>query len=114
MRHDTRKKLNQMLWIERAKKTGIGLAFAAAITLAFSIESLDLMVTHSKVAGTIERIDPLVSKQGTGRALTVGIKLDDGRHVSVIEELSSNPHIGDRVEIAEHRHATGRVTHSFK
>lgn len=114
MREDTRKKLNQMLWIERTKKAGIGLAIAATISLAFSIESLDLMVTHSKVAGTIERIEPWVSKQSTGKAYTIGIKLDDGRHVSVIEEDTHEPHIGDRVEIAEHRHATGRVTHSFK
>ena len=103
-----------MLWLERAKKAGIGVAIVAAIALAFSLESLDLMVTHSKVAGTIERIEPLVSKQSVGQAVTVGIKLDDGRHVSVIEDKTREPHIGDHVEIAEHRHATGRVTHSFK
>jgi hypothetical protein len=114
MRQDTLKKLNRMLWIEYAKKAGIGLSIAAAITAAFMLESLDLMVTNSNVSGTIERIEPYVAKHSAANAVTIAIKLDDGRRIIVIEETSRHPRIGDRVEIAEHRHATGRVTHSLK
>ena len=114
MREETRKKLNQMLWRERAKKVAAGLAIIAAIGGVLGLENLDLKITDSRVAGVIETVDPLVSKGTTGQGVTVGVKLDDGRHVRVIEERARDPHIGERIEITEHRHATGRVTHTFK
>ncbi len=115
MRDDTRKKLERALWIDRLKKVGIGLAILAAIGAMFSFESLDLIETKTPVAGVIESIDPLIAKSvNAADAVNVGVRLDDGQHVRVIEMKTREPHIGDRIQIVEHRHATGRVTHTLK
>lgn len=115
MREDTRKRLERALWIDRAKKAGIGLAIVAAIATLFGFESLDLIETKTPVAGVIESIDPLVAKSvDAADTVNVGVRLDDGQHVRVIEMKTRQPHIGDRIQIVEHRHATGRVTHTLK
>jgi hypothetical protein len=36
--------------------------------------------------------------------------LDGGRRVIVMAMQTTDPHVGDHVEITEHRHRTGRVT----
>jgi hypothetical protein len=114
MREETKKRLNRLLWIERAKYAAIGLAILAALGTVFEFENLDLKVSNSRVAGTVEAVDPLVSKTAAATGVTVGVALGDGRHVRVIAEKAHAPAIGERIEITEHRHATGRVTHTFK
>jgi hypothetical protein len=114
MRNSVKKKLNRVLWVERAKLAGAGLAIVAAIAVAFKIETLDLAVTDVHLAGAVEALDPLVSKTSAATGLNVGVALADGRHVRVIADKSNALKIGDRIQITEHRHATGRVTHTFK
>lgn len=115
MRDDTRRKLERAIWMDRLKKAGIGLAVVAAIGAVFAYENLDLVEQKKPVSGVIESIDPLVSKSANAAdAWTVGVRLDDGQHVRVIEMKTRDPKIGERLEIVEHRHATGRVTHSLK
>ncbi|MFN0217249.1 MAG: hypothetical protein ACKVP4_00385 [Hyphomicrobium sp.] len=116
MREETKKRLNRLLWIERAKYAGVGLAILVALGTVFEFENLDLKVSDTRVAGTVEALDPLVSKTASAAAtgVTIGVALGDGRHVRVIAEKAHAPAIGDRIEITEHRHATGRITHTFK
>lgn len=118
MSEDTRRRLNRALWIDRAKKAGIGVAILGAIGLFAAFQSLDMAVDNTQVAGVVETVDPLVAPASSGtspaQGLTVGVKLDDGRHVRVVAKKERDPHVGDRIQIVEHHHGTGRVTHSLK
>jgi hypothetical protein len=118
MREETRKKLDRAIWRERAKRAGIGLAVLGAIGAFMAYQSLDLAVENTPVSGVVETVDVLVAPPsatgGGGAGQTIGIKLDDGRHVRVLALKSRDQHIGDRIEIVEHKHGTGRVTHSMK
>lgn len=114
MREETRKKLNQAIWAERIKKAGIGAAVLAAIGLVFAYQNLDLQDTKTHVPGTVASVDALVSKQNPADGLNVEVKLDGGQHVRVIMEKTREPKIGDRIELTEHHHGSGRVTHTFK
>lgn len=114
MREETRKRLDHRLRVEKLKKVGIGLAIVAAIGLAFGYENLDLKVDDVQVAGVITGIDPLVSKQNSADGETVHVKLDSGQLVNVLALKSRNLKSGDHIQVTEHHHATGRVTHSLK
>ena len=114
MREETKKRLERAIWIERAKKAGIGLAIIAAMGLAFGYENLDLMVTNTPVAGTVQVIDPLISKTNSVDGETLEVKLDSGQLVRVMALKSRNIKPGDKIEVTEHHHATGRVTHTLK
>ncbi len=116
MREETKNRLNRLLWIDRAKKAGIALAILAAIGVVFELEVLDLMVTDVRIPATVETLAPLVSKTSGAAAtgVNVGVVLENGSHVRVIAEKTHAPAIGARIEITEHRHATGRITHTFK
>lgn len=118
MSDETRRRLNRAIWMDRAKKAGIGLAIAGVIGLYMAYQSLDLQVDNTQVAGVIETVEPLVAPNsatgGQGPGVTLGVKLEDGRHVRVIAYKTRDPHVGERIEVMEHHHHTGRVTHSLK
>ncbi len=114
VREETRKRLERALWIERAKYAGVGLAVAAAIGLAFGYEELDLKVSNTNVAGTVTDIEPLVSKTNSADGENVLVKLDNGPLVRVLAYKSRGIKVGDKIEVVEHHHATGRVTHTLK
>ncbi|RUO98441.1 hypothetical protein [Hyphomicrobium sp.] len=114
MREETRKRLERALWIDRAKKAGIGLAVLAAIGLAFSYEELDLKVENKNIGGTVTDIEPLVSKQDAADGENVIVRLVDGQLVRVLAYKSRGIKVGDKIEVVEHHHATGRVTHTLK
>jgi hypothetical protein len=114
LREETRKRLERALWIDRAKKLGIGLGILAAIGLAFSYEELDLKVANKDVAGTVTDLEPLVSKQDAADGENVIVRLDGGQLVRVLAYKSRNLKIGDKIQVVEHHHATGRVTHTLK
>ena len=114
MYEDTRKRLDALLWRERAKKVAIGLAIIATIGLVFEFENLGLAVTNAQVHGTVVQIDPLVAKNNNGDGETLEVKLDSGQLVRVLALKSRNLSVGDNIEVVEHHHATGRVTHSLK
>jgi hypothetical protein len=114
MRNDTKKRLERAIWADRLKKIGIAAAIVAAIGLAFAYQSFDLQVTNTQVGGNVTEIDPLVSKTNAADGETVRVKLDDGRMVSVLALKSRNIKTGDHIDVVEHHHATGRVTHTMK
>lgn len=114
MRAETRKKLDQAIWAERIKKIGIGAAVLATIGLAVAYQNLDFQDTKTRVPATVESIDALVSKQNAADGLNVEAKLDSGQHVRVIMEKSHEPKIGDRIEVTEHHHGSGRITYTLK
>lgn len=116
MREETRKRLNQQLWIERAKYVGIGLAGLAAIGLIFGLESLDLKVTDTVIAGTVKEIDTLIAKTAgaTAQGETIIVKLSDGQLVRLVAMKSRALKAGDPVDVIAHYHATGRTTHSLR
>lgn len=114
MREETRKKLERALWLERAKYMAMGLGFVTVIAAAFTIESLDLMVTDTRVAGVVETVEPLISKTTAEAGVNVGVKLPDGRQVRVVALKEHTPTIGSALDITEHHHATGRVTYTLK
>ncbi len=114
MREETKKRLERALWIDRAKKAGIGLAVLAAIALAFAYEELDLKVDNKNIGGTVTDIEPLVSKQDAADGENVIVRLDDGQLVRVLAYKSRGIKVGDKIEVVEHHHATGRVTHTLK
>ena len=50
MREETRRKLERALWLDRAKKAGIGVAVLAAVGLLFVYEDLDSSTTCASPA----------------------------------------------------------------
>ncbi len=114
MREETRRRLERALWIDRAKKAGIGLAIVAAIGLVFGYEQLDLKVENKDVGGSVTDIEPLVSKQDAADGENVIVRLDDGQLIRVLAYKSRGIKVGDKIQIVEHRHATGRVSHTLR
>ena len=114
MREDTKKRLERAIWTDRLKKIGIAAAIVAAIGVAFAYQSYDLQVVNTQVGGSVTEIDPLVSKTSAAEGETLRVKLEDGRMVSVLALKSRNLKLGDHIDVVEHHHATGRVTHTMK
>ena len=116
MRAETKRKLEMALWRERAKKIGIGLGVAAAIGLFFIYEDYDAHVENVRVPGTVVSIGPLntTNTQAIENGLSVDVALENGHRVNVMVLKSTNPHVGDHVQITEHRHRTGRMNYSWK
>jgi hypothetical protein len=117
MREETRRKLERALWRERLKKIGIGVAALALIAAYFVYEDVDARVDNVRVPATVTAVGPLNVRNTklVEEGLAVEVALDSsGRHVSVMALKSTDPHVGDHVEITEHRHHTGRVTYTWK
>ena len=116
MRDDVRRRLDRAIWLDRAKYAGIGLGVLAAIGLAFAYETFDLKVDNKEVPGKVTDIEPLVTKSSTAEAEgeNVIVQLDHGPLVRVLAYKSRGLKIGDKIEVVEHHHATGRVTHTLK
>jgi hypothetical protein len=116
MREETRRKLERALWLDRAKKAGIGLAALAAIGLLFVYEDLDSHIENVRVPGTVLTIGPIntTSTKMVENGLSVDVGLDSGKRVNVLVLKTTDPHVGDHVQITEHRHKTGRLTYSWK
>jgi len=116
MREETRRRLERALWRDRAKKAGIGVAILAAIGLFFFYEDYDARVDNVRVPGTVDSVGPLntTNTKMVENGLSVYVKLDSGRRVNVLVLKTTDPHVGDHVEITEHRHRTGRVTYTWK
>jgi hypothetical protein len=116
MREETRRKLERALWRERAKKAGIVTAALAAIGLFFLYKDYDARVENARVPGTVIAVGPLNvrSTKMVEAGLSVDVTLDSGRRINVVALKTSHPHVGDHIEITEHRHRTGRVDYSWK
>lgn len=117
MREETRRKLERALWRERLKKIGIGVVALAAIAAYFVYEDFDGRIDNVQVPATVMAVGPLNIKntQMVEQGLSVEVALDNGgRLVSVMALKTNEPHVGDHIQITEHRHRTGRVTYSWK
>jgi len=116
MREETRRKLERAIWRERAKKIAAGAVALAAIGLYFLFEDFDARVENVRVPGTVVSVGPLNtnSTKLVENGLSVDVALDGGRHVKVLALKKTDPHVGDHVQITEHRHRTGRVTYTWK
>ena len=116
MRAETKRKLERALWLQRAKKIGIGLGVLAVIGLFFAYEDYDAHVDNVRVPGTVVSIGPLntTNTQAIENGLSVDVALENGHRVNVMVLKSTDPHVGDHVQITEHRHRSGRMTYSWK
>jgi hypothetical protein len=116
MRVETKRKLERALWRERAKKIGIGLGVLAVIGLLFAYEDYDAHVDNVRVPATVVSIGPLntTNTQAIENGLSVDVALENGHRVNVMVLRKSDPHIGEKVQITEHRHRSGRLTYSWK
>ena len=116
MRAETRRKLERALWLDRAKKAGVGVAVLAAIGLLFLYEDYDAHIDNVRVPATVVSVGPLntTSTKMVENGLSVDVKLDGGKRVNVLVLKTTDPHVGDHVQITEHRHHTGRLTYSWK
>ena len=116
MREETRRKLERALWRERAKKAAVGAAALAAIAVFLLYEDYDARVENTRVPGTVISVGPLNvrSTKMVEAGLSVDVTLDSGRRVNVMALKATHPHVGDHVQITEHRHRTGRVSYSWK
>ncbi|MBX9863293.1 MAG: hypothetical protein K2Y42_11130 [Hyphomicrobium sp.] len=116
MRDETKRRLDRQLFLQKVKWAGAGLAVAACLAGGLWFSGLDASVKTQRVAGVVEAVGPLVG--GSTRAiedgLGVDVRLQDGRRVHVAVLKTTDPHVGDNVEVAEHVHGSGRVTFSWK
>lgn len=116
MREETRKKLERALWMRRLRWIGAGLCVVLALSALFLFESIDASVENRSVHGVVARVGPLnaTTAKAIAQGLSVDVRLDDGRLVNVMALKATGPKEGQDVQIAEHRHGTGRVTYSWK
>ncbi|HRY07948.1 MAG TPA: hypothetical protein P5114_12565 [Hyphomicrobiaceae bacterium] len=113
MRHETRARLDREIRMRRLRYVGIAAAILVAITAGFFLVDLDAHETKLKIAGTVNKVATYAGK-GAMDGLEVSVNLDDGRHVVVLVNRTRDPHIGDRIEVTEHHHLTGRTTFTLR
>lgn len=113
IREETRRKLDRLLFMQRLKWAAAALAGVAVIVGFFVLVDLDAKVENHPVAGRVEHVG-IASLKNATQAVTVDVELEDGRHARVIASKEHEPHVGDRVSIMEHKHATGRVTFTWR
>jgi len=110
---ETLRKLDRLLFMQRLKWAAAAIAAIAVVIGFFMLIGLDAEVEDHKVAGRVEHIGIPSLKTAT-QAVTVDVTLEDGRHARVVASKEHEPHVGDRVRIVEHKHATGRVTFTWR
>lgn len=113
MREETRRRLSRALWIERLRWVAIGAAVVVVMAAVLTFTTLDSQTTRRTLPAVVEHVDTLNSKNAS-QGVTVAVKLEDGREINVIMLRTRHPTAGDEVEIVEHKHATGRITYTFK
>jgi hypothetical protein len=118
MREETRQKLDRELRRRQMKWIGLGAAITSVMGLGFWFTGLDASVKVNHVAGVVENVGPLNMPGMTTKAIEEGygvdVKLEDGRLAHVMVLKTTNPQVGQKVEIAEHVHGSGRTTFSWK
>ena len=113
MRHETKQRLDREIRMPRLRIFGFAVVMLAAVIGGFLLVDLDAHETKLKVAGTVDKVASFAGK-GALDGLEVSVKLDDGRHVTVLANRSRDPHIGDRIDVTEHHHLTGRTTFTLR
>jgi hypothetical protein len=77
---------------------------------------LDASVEIKHIPGVVQSVGPLsgTSTKSIEDGLAVDVKLEDGRLVHVMALKTTDPHVGDHIQVAEHIHGTGRITFTWK
>lgn len=116
MRAETRRKLEWALWRSRLQKAAIAAGVLAVIAGGLWLTDIDASVSNHRVPGIVSQIGPLngTSTKAAAEGLAVDVTLDDGRKVQVMTLKTTDPHVGDHVQVTEHHHGTGRVTFTWK
>jgi hypothetical protein len=116
MRSSTKAKLDQAIRLQWMKRAGVAAAVLALIAGGLWYTGLDASVQNKRVKGVIETVAPAagMTSQVVETAMSVGVKLVDGREAKVIALKTSEPTVGQTVEITEHIHGSGRSTFSWK
>jgi hypothetical protein len=114
MRDETRRKLDQVMRRQRLKIAGLALTGIAGVAALAFLTDLDTRVEDTRVGGEVASVTLPTSASSAARSVSVDVALADGRHVHVTALKEHEPHVGDHVTITEHRHATGRVTYSWR
>lgn len=114
MRAETKYRLERAIWMQRAKWVGVGLAICVAMAGVFTWISADSAVQLVRVPATVLSVRPAATKGAAATGLLVDVKMADGKTVELLVNQTTDPKVGQTVEITEHRHATGRKTHSWK
>ena len=78
--------------------------------------ALDTKVDNKDVHGKVTDIEPLVTKSSVAEAEgeNVIVQLDHGPLIRVLAYKSRGIKVGDEIQVVEHHHGTGRVTHTLK
>lgn len=116
MRSETKQKLDRVLFMRKLKWGAAGLGLAILLGTGLYLSGLDATVETHRVSGVIERVGSYngTNTQGVQNGLAVDVKLDDGREAHVLVLKTTTPTIGERVEVTEHHHGSGRTTFSWK
>lgn len=116
MRSTTRAKLDKAIRLQWLKRAGIAGAVGLVIAGGLWYTGLDASVQNRRVKGVVTSVGPAngMSTQVVENGLSVDVKLDDGRNAQVIALKTTDPKVGQAVEITEHVHGTGRSNFSWK
>ena len=114
MRAETKQRLERAIWMERAKWAGIFMAICVAMAVMFAFISADSAVEKVRIPATVTAVRPAATKGAAATGLLVDVKTADGQTYELLVNQITDPKVGQQVEITEHRHATGRKTHSWK
>jgi hypothetical protein len=116
MRSTTKAKLDQAIRLQWMKRAGVAAGVLALIAGGLWYTGLDATVENRHVKGVIQTVSPAagMTSQVVETAMSVAVKLDDGRQAKVIALKTSEPKVGQAVEITEHIHGTGRSTFTWK
>jgi len=116
MRNETKSKLDRLLFMRKVKWTAAGIGLATLMAVGLYLSGLDATVEEKRVAGVIEQVGGYngTNTQGVQNGLAVDVKLDDGRYAHVLVLKQTAPAVGQRVEVTEHHHGSGRTTFSWK
>lgn len=113
MREETKRRLERAILLQRAKWAAIGLAICVGMAGVFTFISADHAVVDARVPATVMSVRPLPTKN-TQAGLLVDVTLEGGKILELTVNQITDPQVGQKVEITEHRHATGRKTYSWK
>ncbi len=116
MREETKRRLERQLMWQRMKWAAAGLGVVGLMAGGFWATGLDASIETHREPGVVAAVGPLFAKstKAIEEGLAVDVKLDKGPVVHVTTLKTTDPHIGDHVEVAEHVHGTGRITYSWK
>ena len=113
---DKARRLNALVWRDRARRVIPLVAAAVAVTgvltffLVRQVERGDKTTDVQIRQATVVHI----KKSGNGRAAAiVEIRLDDGREAEAFSALRIDPQVGTHVVVNEAKHASGRLTYDI-